>query len=58
MSKTDNTEGRAANAAQPLGERTGTSSKGATKRTGKAETKTAGPDGGDSGAIGKTFKAK
>jgi hypothetical protein len=58
MSKTDNTKGRDANAAQPLGERAGTASKAATKRTGKAETKTAGPDGGDSGAIGKTFKSK
>jgi hypothetical protein len=58
MSKSDTTKGREANAAQPLGERTGTSSKAATKRTGKAEPETAGPDGGDSGVVGKTFKAK
>lgn len=52
----DNTKGRKTNAAQPLGERAGTSSKADTQRTGKTETKTAGPDGGDSGAVGKTFK--
>ena len=58
MSRSDNTKGRQANAAQPLGERTGTSSKPATKRTGKSETETAGPDGGDSGVVGETFKGK
>jgi hypothetical protein len=58
MSKPDTTKGRDMNAAQPLGERAGTASKAATKRTGKAELKTAGPDGGDSGAVGKTFQKK
>jgi hypothetical protein len=58
MTKPDTTKGRAANAAQPLGERTGTATKAQTKRTGKASQSKAGPDGPDSGAVGKTFKAK
>jgi hypothetical protein len=56
MSKSDNTKGRAANAAQPLGEREGTSSKSATQKVGKDSLKKAGPDGGDSGAVARTFK--
>lgn len=58
MAEADNTKGRSGNAAQPLGERAGTSSKAATKRTGEASQRKAGPDGPDSGAVGKTFKAK
>jgi hypothetical protein len=60
MAKEDEpqTEGREANAAQKLGERRGTVSKEATERTGRASRQKAGPDGPDSGAVGKTFKAK
>jgi hypothetical protein len=58
MPKSDTTKGRDANAAQPLGERAGTASKVQTARTGKASQGRAGPDGPDSGAVGKTFKAK
>jgi hypothetical protein len=56
MTKADNSKGREANAAQPLGERKGTASKAETIRTGREERKTAGPDGPDAGAVGKTFK--
>jgi hypothetical protein len=56
MAKPGSTDGRDANAAQPLGERLGTSSKADTVKTGKASQRKAGPDGGDSAAIGKTFK--
>jgi hypothetical protein len=58
MPKSDTTKGRNANAAQPLGERAGTASKSQTKRTGMKSQGKAGPDGPDSGAIGKIFKAK
>lgn len=56
MSKAGNTKGRAGNAAQPLGERAVTNSKAATERVGKDSQRKAGPDGGDSAAVGKTFK--
>jgi hypothetical protein len=56
MAKSDNTPGRKANAAQPLGEREGLTSKRETKRTGEASRRAAGPDGPDSGVVGKTFK--
>jgi hypothetical protein len=58
MVKSANTAGREENAAQPLGERKGLVSKKETKKTGVAERASAGPDGPDSGAVGKTFKAK
>jgi len=51
-----NTDGRKANAAQPLGERRGTSSRAATERVGKAEQKSAGPDGPRAEDVGRTFK--
>ena len=57
MPNTNNTKGREANAAQPLGERTGTDSKAGTKRIGKTSQRKAGPDGPDSGAVGETFKS-
>lgn len=41
------TEGRERNAAQPLGERHGTASDAETRRVGKAEQDSAGPDGPD-----------
>ncbi len=53
---TPNTKGREANAAQPLGERKGTVSKAGTRATGRAERKSAGPDGPDAGAVGRTLK--
>jgi hypothetical protein len=58
MPKSDTTAGREANAAQPLGERIGRVSKAQTKRTGKTSQREAGPYGPDSGAVGKTCKAK
>jgi hypothetical protein len=60
MAKEDEpqTKGREANAAQNLGERKGTVSNEGTERTGRASQEQAGPDGPDSGAVGKTFKAK
>ncbi len=51
-----NSKGREENAAQPLGERHGTDSKAATKKTAQAEQKSAGPDGPSAAEIGKTFK--
>ena len=51
-----NTSGRKENAAQPLGERQGTTSKKATKKTGDRETGAAGPDGPNAKAVGDTFK--
>jgi hypothetical protein len=54
--KTDQTQGREANAAQPLGDRPGLVSKGETKKTGKESTRRAGPDGPDAAAVGDTFK--
>lgn len=46
-----NTEGRKANAAQPLGEREGTVSKDASKKTAERERRSAGPDGPDAGDL-------
>ena len=52
----NNTKGREANSAAPLGERPGTASDRETRDTGKAETRSAGPDGPDSRVVGDTFK--
>ena len=52
----DNTKGRDENGAQPLGSRGGTASDEETRKTGRRETKTAGPDGPDARAVGDTFK--
>lgn len=51
------TDGRKANAAEPLGERSGLVSDKGAKRTGDKSRKAAGPDGPDAKAIGDTFKA-
>ena len=51
-----NSKGREANSAQPLGERQGTASKGATQRAGEKEKRSAGPDGPSAKAVGDTFK--
>jgi hypothetical protein len=58
MTGKNNTSGREANSAQPLGERHGTESEKETKRTGERERQSAGPDGPDAGVIGETFKKK
>lgn len=47
MSDKLNSDGRKANAAQPLAERPGLVSSKGTERTGREERKTAGPDGPD-----------
>lgn len=52
----DNTPGRKANAAQPLGSRAGLVSDADAKKTGRESTRKAGPDGGDAGVVGQTFK--
>ena len=52
----DNTKGREANAAQPLGEMKGTASKAEVKATGKAERKSAGPDGPDAEDVSRPIK--
>ena len=51
-----NTKGREKNAAQPLGNHDGASSKSGAKKTAEAETKSAGPDGPSAKAVGDTFK--
>ena len=55
MDHPDNTKGREANDALPLGQRPDVSDKDTTK-TGRAERRTAGPDGGDAAEVGDTFK--
>ncbi len=56
MTDKNNTPGREANEALPFAERPGLVSGKDTVQTGKAEPRTAGPDGGDSRAVGDTFK--
>jgi hypothetical protein len=51
-----NSDGRKANAAQPLGETPGLKSKADQKKTAERSRKAAGPDGGDAREIGETFK--
>jgi hypothetical protein len=51
-----NTKGRRRNAAQPLGERKGTSSKSATNAAAESERRSAGPDGPKAEAVSRTFK--
>lgn len=51
------TEGRKANAAEPLGDRPGLVSEKGAKRTGAKSRQAAGPDGPDARAVGDTFKA-
>jgi hypothetical protein len=55
MTNKPQTDGRKANAAQPLGERKGLVSNAGTKRTAEAERRSAGPDGPDAGEITKTL---
>jgi hypothetical protein len=56
MTKKDQTAGRAKNAAQPLGEKKGLTSKGAVQRTGERSRQAAGPDGPNAASVGDTFK--
>jgi len=58
MSNKPNTDGRKSNSALPLGERPGLVSQAGTVKTGRAEQKTAGPDGPSAAEIGDTFKGK
>ncbi|WGM40373.1 hypothetical protein [Caulobacter sp. NIBR1757] len=51
-----NSEGRKANAAQPLGETPGLKSEADHKKTADRSRKAAGPDGPDAREIGDTFK--
>ena len=52
------TDGRKANAAQPLGHRDGGDSDEKVKPVGKREQGTAGPDGPDAKVVGDTFKKR
>ena len=54
----DNTKGREANEALPLGERSGLVSNADTVKTGQTERGAAGPDGGDATDVGNTFKKR
>ncbi|USQ95327.1 hypothetical protein [Caulobacter sp. RL271] len=56
MGETANTEGRKDNAALPPGDRPGLVSAKDTVKTGKAEQRSAGPDGPDAAEVGDTFK--
>jgi hypothetical protein len=51
-----NSKGREANGAQPLGERKGLVSNSKTKKIGRKEARSAGPDGPSGEAVGDTFK--
>jgi hypothetical protein len=52
------TPGRKANAAEPLGRRSGLVPERKADRIAAAEQRSAGPDGGDAKVIGDTFKSK
>jgi len=56
MTQSNNSKGREANKALPLGERPGLVSNEDTVKTGQKERRTAGPDGGDATEVGDTFK--
>ena len=52
----EQSEGRKRNGASPAGKPDATTSDEDVKRTGKAETRSAGPDGPDATEVGNTFK--
>jgi hypothetical protein len=54
----DQTKGREKNGATPGGKPEAAQSKEDVRRVGKAETRSAGPDGPDATEIGDTFKRK
>lgn len=56
MDDKNQTEGREANGAMPLGKPDASTPDAAVRETGKHETRTAGPDGPDARAVGDTFK--
>ena len=56
MPKAGQSQGRKANAAQPLGERPGLVSKAGIKRTGDKSRTAAGPDGPDAGVAAASLK--
>ena len=57
MTDKPQTKGRKANAAAPLGEPPTGSARGREKTAARSR-EAAGPDGGDAGVIGRTFKTK
>lgn len=57
-SKTNQSDGREDNAAQPLGERSGLVNERERGPTLDKSRRAAGPDGPDAGEIGRTFKKK
>lgn len=57
MSKSPQSSGRKANAAQPLGELPGLKSRAGQAKTAARARVAAGPDGPDAGVVGKTFKS-
>lgn len=56
MSKSDNSPGREANAAEPPGRRSGVVSDKDARKSGRRSTERAGPDGPDAARVGDTFK--
>ncbi len=52
----DNSAGRKANEAEPLGASTANGGKDAVQRTGEKSRQAAGPDGPDATEVGETFK--
>ena len=58
MASNNQTEGRKANGALPLGQRTGGDTDSKVKAQGRREQRSAGPDGPDAREIGDTFKRR
>ena len=56
MTDKDQTDGRTANGAAPGGKPDQSTSSRDVEKTGKHETKSAGPDGPDASEVGETFK--
>lgn len=56
MSKQPNTDGRKANAAEPLGDFTAPGGRDSVQRTGEASRRRAGPDGPDATEVGDTLR--
>ena len=56
MSKQPNTDGRKANASEPMGDFTALGGRDSVQRTGEASRRRAGPDGPDATEVGDTFR--
>ncbi len=56
--KSDQSEGRTANAAQPPGNTPPVESKSGREKTARRSREAAGPDGPDAGVVGRTFKSR